>query len=268
MSLHNALISGNFPKARRHICCRVGINALREGETPLMLAVLRPGKEYLTQLLLSAGAQVDMCNEVGETALMLALHSPDNNENIRILLHAKADRDVITRYGYRACDYALKHSCYDWLFQHNAERRAVRLILRDTDLADIEVLCRENTIDANLLRFLLLDAVSSEEAGKVELLLELGAPANCVSIFGRSVLMQATCRAHLDLVKLLLRYGADPAYQDHEGRTAMSEMATCVPGLRMTELLFGEEYAKEVLGRERLIEIEAAQRKIGRLIIS
>lgn len=268
MSLHDAFISGNFSKARRHICRRVGINALKDGETPLMLAVLRPGKEYLTQILLTAGARVDLQNEVGETALMLALHSGDNMENISILLHAGAGTDLVTQYGYSACDYALKHSCYDWLFPDNAERRTVRTTIRDADLANVEVQCRKNTVDANLFRILLLDAVYSENVAKVELLLELGAPANSASIFGRSVLIQAACRAHLELVKLLLKYGADPLYQDHEGHSALSEMATCVPGLMMTELIYCEEHAEKVLGKAKLAEIKAAQIEIGRLIMS
>ena len=79
--------------------------------------------------------------------------------------------------------------------------------------------------------------------------------------------MQAACRAHLDLVKLLLRNGDDPAYQDHEGRSALSGMATCVPGLIMTELIYCEEYAaEEVHGKERLAEIKAAQVEIERLL--
>ena len=88
MSLHDALIMGDGAKARRLICRRAGINTIVDGETPMMLAVIRPGREYLTQLLLIAGASVDMQNEVGETALMLALHSADNQENIFILLRA------------------------------------------------------------------------------------------------------------------------------------------------------------------------------------
>ncbi|MEI6703462.1 MAG: ankyrin repeat domain-containing protein, partial [Deltaproteobacteria bacterium] len=101
----------------------------------------------------------------------------------------------------------------------------------------------------------------------VELLLEMGAPANCQSFSGWSALMQAACRAHLELVKLLLRHGADPVYRDHEGRSALAEMASCVPGLRMTELIYCEEYAVEVLGKERLAEIKATQGEIERLIM-
>lgn len=78
--------------------------------------------------------------------------------------------------------------------------------------------------------------------------------------------MQASCRTHLKLVRLLLRYGADPAYQDHEEQTALSEMATCVPGLRMTELIYCEEYAEKELGKERMAEIKTAQGKIKYLL--
>lgn len=66
---------------------------------------------------------------------------------------------------------------------------------------------------------------------------------------------------------MLLRNGADSSYQNHEGRSALSEMATCVPGSRMNELIYFEEYAVEVLGRERLAEIKAAQGEIERLIV-
>jgi|GEM_PF-2354530 len=267
MSLHDALITGDIPKAHRLISHRVDINALDEdGDTPLVLAGIRPGKEQLTQLLLTAGAHVDLRNEVGETALMLALHHPDNQENVRILIHARADTDLITQYDYSACDYALKHSGYDWLFPENTVRRSVREMLVNADLEAVETMSKKQAIDANLLRLSLMDAVFYEDLARVELLLEVGVPANCQSFNGWSPLMQAACRAHLELVKLLLRYGADPSYQDHEGRSALSEMATCVPGLRMTELIFGEEYAEDELGIERLGEIKAAQSEIQRLL--
>lgn len=268
MSLHDALITRDFVRARRLIRRRTGINTLEDGETPLMLAVVRPGNEYLTQLLLTAGAHVDMQNEVGETALMLALHSADNQENIDSLLHAGAITSLMTRYGYFASDYALTHSGYDRLFPENSERRAIKAVLENADLTIVEEVCRKQTIDDNLLRLSLLEAVYSEDVARVELLLEVGAPGNAVSIFGWSPLMQAACRAHPELVALLLRNGAEPSYQDYEGMSALSEMATCVPGLRMSELIYCEEYAVEVLGKERLAEIKAAQVEIERLLDS
>ena len=267
MSLHDALIMCDIPKARRLIRRRAGINTRdKDGDTPLMLSALRPGEECLTQLLLAAGTAVDTQNKIGETALMLALHVAGNQENVNILLHAGAETTLITRYGYAACDYALKHPDYDCLFPGNTERRVVMAILESAGLVIVEETCRKQVIDASLLRLSLLEAVYSEDIAQAELLLEMGAPANCQSFFGWSALMQAACRAHLDLVKLLLLCGADPSYQDHEGRSALSEMATCVPGLRMTELIYSEEYAEEELGKERLVQIKAAQREIERLI--
>lgn len=266
MLLHDALITGNYPKARRLIGRRVGINCLIDGETPLMLAVLRPGMEHLTQLLLVAGAHVDARNELGETALMLALHSVNNLENVAIMLHAGADISLITRYAYSACDYALKHPVYDDIFPENRKRRAIREILKNAGSTEIYELCLKHKHDVNLLRFALLDAVYCEDVSRVELLLESGAPANSHSIFGWSALTQAACRAHLELVKLLLQYGADPEYHDHEGRSALSEMKVCVPGLRLTELIYCEEHVVDVLGMERLSEIKAAQVEIERLL--
>lgn len=267
MSLHDALIMGDFKNARRLISRFTAVNKPDEyGYTPLMLTVIRPGKERLTQLLLAAGAHVDKRNVVGETALMLALHNPNNQENVRIVVHTGTDSGLVSRYGYCACDYALKHSSYDWLFPDNTERRVVRTTLINANHNIVEAMCRKQPVDANLFCLSLLDAVYSEDVERVELLLEMGAPANCSSILGRSPLMQASCRTHLKLVRLLLRYGADPAYQDHEEQTALSEMATCVPGLRMTELIYCEEYAEKELGKERMAEIKTAQGKIKYLL--
>lgn len=267
MSLHDALAAGNIPKARRLICRRAGINTPDEtGETPLMHCALRPGREYLTQLLLTASADVDAVNDIGETALMLALQIAGNRENVILLLRKGSDINQATRYGYSAHDYALKHAEYDWLFPENAERRIVREKIAAANAVCVENFCSEQSIDANLRRFLLFDAVYSEDLNKAELLLNMGAPADCPSLYGWTTLMQAACRAHLELVKLLLRYGANPDYQDHEGRTALSEMKTCVPGLMMTELIYSEEWAVEVLGKKRLGEIKAAQGEIERLL--
>jgi ankyrin repeat protein len=269
MSLHEELYLGNILKARRLIRRRININTFEDGETPLMLVAMRPGKEYLTQLLLAAGASVDLQNEFCNTALMLALHPPaDNKENVSILLHAGANTKLISCYGYRACDYALRHSSYDNLFPGNIVRRAVLATLETAELADVELMCRTQAIDGHLLQRALLRAVNYEDIARTELLLEMGAQVNCQYFYGRSPLMQAACRAHLVLVKLLLRYGADPAYQDHEGRSALSEMLTCVPGLEMTQVLYGDAYAEEVLGKERLMEIKAAQGEIERLMIN
>ena len=207
-----------------------------------------------------------MRTDIGYTTFMLSLHTTEyNRENVAILLHAGADTGLITRYGYGACDYALRHSNYDWLFPENVERRAIKAVLENENLAVVETLCRKQEIDAVLLRMALMGAVYSEDVARVELLLEVGAPANCQSFNGWSPLMQTACRAHLELVMLLLRYGADPSYEDNEGRSALSEMATCVPGLRMAELIYYE--AEEVLDRERLMEIKSAQNKIERLLM-
>jgi ankyrin repeat protein len=143
MSLHEALIARDVGKVRRLIRLRTGINTLEYGESPLMLAVVRPGNEYLTQLLLTAGAHVDMQNEVGETAFMLAMHFADNQGNIDILLHAGANTSLKTKYGYYASDYALPHSAYDRLFPENSERRVIKTVLANADLTAVREVCRK-----------------------------------------------------------------------------------------------------------------------------
>lgn len=271
MSLHDALIERDFKKARRLICRRAGINTPDEsGETPLMTCVLRPGMEYLVQLLLAVGADLEAFNSTGETAFMLAAHISGNQENIRILLHAGADTGHISRYGYCAADYALAIVEYDWLFPENTARRNLLAILETARLVDVEATC-QHSVDAKLFELALLEAVFSEDLPRAELLLKLGAPANSRTFYGWSVLMQAACRTNLGLVELLLHYGADPAYQNLDGRSALSEIRICMPGLRMTELIYcneTDEYALEQLGQERLNEIRAVQREIVQLLLA
>lgn len=271
MSLHDALLERDFRKARRLICRRAGINTPDEsGETPLMVCALQPSMSYLTQLLLLSGADLEAFNFTGETAFMLAAHIAGNLENIRILLHAGADTDHISRYGYCAADYALAIVEYDWLFPENTARRNLLAILETGRLVDVEAAC-QYAVDSKLFELALLEAVFSEDLPRAELLLKLGAPANSRTFYGWSALMQAACRANLMLVELLLRYGADPAYQDLDGRSAVSEMKTSVPGLRMTELIYcdeSDEYALEQLGQERLNEIRAVQSEIAQLLLS
>jgi hypothetical protein len=268
MSLYGALLTGRYSKARRLIGRRAGINTPGEdGETPLMLSAQHPDMTDLTRLLLLAGANVNARNIYGETALLPALWRPNNRENVSLLIEHGADTGVVTAYGYRARDCALYDAgvVYDDLFPENSERREILKMAATADAIWLEKVCREQQDDTVLLQMVLNNAVHNEDCEQVALLLKMGIPADTSSKYGETLLMYAACRTNTELVKVLLRFGANPAHQDYQGVTARMKMKTCAPGWQKTELLYGD-YAFEQLGRERMEEIAVVQREIERLL--
>lgn len=269
MSLYGALLIGRYSKARRLIGRRAGINTPGDGgETPLMCCTFLAGREDMLRLLLQAGADVNARNFYGETAFMTALWSPSKQENLSLLLANGADINLVTDYGYMARDLALYDSGLDLnrFFPENIERKAIRKMADTADAASLEKICQEQPIDEVLLRIMLRDAMDSEDVDKVEVLLKFGVPVDSQSRYGSTALMNAACRTRMDLVKLLLRYGANPAHQDRNEMTAIMKMKDCFPGLKVTELLYDEGYALEVIGKERMKEIAAVQSEIERLL--
>ena len=269
MSLYGTLLTGRYSKARRLIHRRAGINTSGDdGKTPLMLSAQHPDMADLTWRLLLAGADVNARNIYGETALMSALWRPNNLENVSLLIDNGADTSIVTAYGCQARDHALYDLgvVFDCFFPENSGRRIVRQKSEAADAAGLEKICQEQPIDEALIRILLRETMYSEDADKVEVLLKFGVPVDSQARDGSTSLFYAACRNRVDLIKLLLRYGANPAHQNYQGETALMKMKTCFPGLHVTELLCGEDYALEQLGRERMGKIAAVQLEIERLL--
>jgi ankyrin repeat protein len=64
-------------------------------------------------------------------------------------------------------------------------------------------------------------AATGDNARAVELLLEAGAEVNAVDTTeGFTALMHAAAEGHVEVVKVLLKYHADPAVRDTDGDTA------------------------------------------------
>lgn len=276
MSLYGALLTGIYSKARRLIQRCAGINTPGyDGETPLMLSPRHPDMNDMSRLLLLAGADVNACNKYGETALMMSLCTSKNNnlEKISLLIENGADASLVSVYGYMARDFALYASVFDRFFPENTERRAIRKKVAIADAASIEDICLEQPIDHVLLRFMLEDAICSQDVKRVEAFLKLGVPADSPTRWGSTGLFDAACRANIELVKLLLRYGANPTCRDRYGMTALMEMKTCVPGLHVCVRGFivsefiDKDHALEQLGKERMEEIAAVQREIEQLLV-
>ncbi len=67
------------------------------GTTPLLIATER-GFTKIVDALISAGADVDMCNDVGDTALIIAAKA-GHKECLQLLVEAEADVDAVNKNG-------------------------------------------------------------------------------------------------------------------------------------------------------------------------
>lgn len=82
-----------------------------EGRTALMFACLN--SDNIVEMLINAGANVNLRTNREETALLLsALHSSttSNNKIVELLINANADIDATDEYGWTAMSLAVLYS--------------------------------------------------------------------------------------------------------------------------------------------------------------
>lgn len=186
------------------------------GNTPLLLAA-KAGRIANAVALLQKKAMVDAADQNRQTPLLQAI-AADNAPMVRTLLQAGADanghdlqgRSVLTVAAGRP-DAAIARI----LLQHGATLNAAQ------DGQDLP----------------LRQALSRGRLDDAEALLRIGADVNATTLAGGSLLAEvAGYHVHFsgspagkhEMLAWLLRRGADPAGQDHKGRTALqivSEMA-------------------------------------------
>jgi hypothetical protein len=65
----------------------------------------------------------------------------------------------------------------------------------------------------------------------------------------------------------MMAYGANPAYQNRRGVTALWAMKNCFPGLQSAELILSADYALKLLGKKRMKKIAANKCEIERLLV-
>ena len=86
----------------------------RNNDTALLSAVGQKNNDEVIKDLLSAGCEVNACNDEGKTALMLAAKYGSIN-TVRMLLKSGADIGLIDNEGRDALDYASKANRNDTL---------------------------------------------------------------------------------------------------------------------------------------------------------
>jgi len=129
------------------------------------------------------------------------------------------------------------HAAAEWLLSHGAEcsfGTMCRLDLVDEVRAAIGEGASVTEDDGSGTQPI-HEAAAGLAAAAVELLLSLGAPVNAATIYGVTPLHLAANarprRTQLQVVEMLLGYGADPDAEDEEGRTPvdMAMAFACIP---------------------------------------
>ncbi|WP_276484025.1 ankyrin repeat domain-containing protein [Paraflavitalea pollutisoli] len=102
MDIHTAVLRGDTSAIRQHLAAGTDINTrdVYGGSSPLISACLF-GKSAIAQLLIDAGADINLRNNDGSTALHTAAFfgRPDL---VALLLKKGADKKVKNRYGQTA----------------------------------------------------------------------------------------------------------------------------------------------------------------------
>lgn len=204
-------------------------------ETPLMLAAAT-GQARVVELLLKAGADVNIISAKGATALMLAADS-GFPQIVRRLIEAGADM--------QAKDYAEKDA-FMYALQNGNLRSAEELIIAGcatSALSSIpapffpmvdnvlEMLRRNNVGEDVIARLLgsMLPAVVSESKPDVEIITKLinyGADVNAVDENGNTGLLTALLKkCSGPIIKVIMAAGANPRVTNGKGQTCI-EIAT------------------------------------------
>ena len=147
---------------------------------------------------LAAGTDVDAADANGITPLIAAVTS-DQLEIVRLLLSAGADINARGPEDRTALIYAIQ-----------AEQPEMALFLLEQEDVDLEA--RESHGSTPLV-----EAVVSRQLQVVEVLLERGADLNGPGPVGRTALHCVAPQLDVEMLKWLLRRGADPDARDDDG---------------------------------------------------
>ena len=202
------------------------------GNTPLMHCSAE-GHKGFTEFLLKHGADVDVCAEDGTTALHYAVQSEDA-DLCKMLVQHGVPLDAVDEDGRTALAESL--SVDPAVCQVMIDAGAQLDVANDVGCSPLLSACADG-----LLEFvkILLDAgaqlrvtddgftalMLAAEGGHVETVRHLlgcqGVDVNEQGTNDHTALHRAATQTHAEVVKLLLRHGADKALRDNDGNTAL-----------------------------------------------
>ncbi|KAL9100948.1 MAG: hypothetical protein Q9187_009299, partial [Circinaria calcarea] len=212
-TLHLASQAGHsdLVKILLNLGCDIDSPVLKTKMTALMLAA-QSGRVAVISVLLEAGASQDVVDSNGWTALHHACYN-GHLEIIRILDHSCLDRMK------QVATLDLEHVQYQdvtclHLAAYMGHFNVARYLLKNTTFGGINATTKENWTPLHL-------ASGCGHFDMVSLLLEKRANCTITEVTcGGTVLHWACFNGHQQIVRLLLKQGADPYQLDREGRSA------------------------------------------------
>jgi len=223
----------------------VNPNVWSSGETPLLAAV-KNHHFKTTKQLLEAGAEPDLCPKTGTTALQEAARLGDI-DIIEVLIASGAAVDRLNVSGDTALIIASR----------SGHSRTARYLVQQA--ANINAKNKKGNTA-------LAAAAKHDRAEVVETLLEEGAEVRVRDNKGRTPLHRAVEGSWLiggtgvgakeDIVRMLMRAGANPYAKDHDGKTAAERVGWLNGGERLRSLLEKRSKSSE----PRLIDREMRSR--------
>jgi ankyrin repeat protein len=168
------------------------------GTTPLMYAAAF-GNAEMVGMLLDAGADPNVANDLGATALMWSVN---DEEKVRLLLFKKANVNAKSKFGRTPLIIAASEDSGMPVVRMLVEKGA------DVNAADHGPPSTAGTVGRPNITPLLA-AASSSNPDMVRYLITKGARVDVKDAVGQTALMNAAAFGSIEVIKLLLARGAD-----------------------------------------------------------
>lgn len=214
-----------------------------DGDTPLHIAVVKENAKLVTWLIeifRRAHKDLDIFNNLRQTPLHLAVIIGQPSL-VKALLDAGADAGALDRHGQTALHLCCEHGeaeCLAVILRHYAHNPSPHLEVRNYEgltplhLAvqnrDIKVTrilldggAEINAGDNKSGRSPLMHAVENDCIDMVKLLIESRCDVNAQSYSGNTALHSACGRGRIEIVRVLLKNGADNSLKNNHNDTAI-----------------------------------------------
>lgn len=231
-SLIDAARSGLFDIVREKITNGLeDINEKVAGNTALHFAAFY---NHLTivRLLIDSGAEIDVQNDAGATPLMWSVER-GYTLVVKTLLKAGCNLDLLDFAGTSTLHKAVLYGNLEIIRELSQRTKDFNPKTTDEGLTPLHTAALHGRLE--ILRFLIshdscdVDARSHRNATALhkassrgynliaEALLERGALVDPVDLFSRTPLYWACFHGHIEVIKVLLKFKADPFFQDQLG---------------------------------------------------